>query len=180
MKRFYLGSIVIVVAIFSGCGYTTRSTLSKEFKTIYIAPVENKIDITQEADMGNRYRLYKPQLETKLTQAIINRFLTDSNLRPNASDASDLMLKTALVEFRQDPLRYDDNDEVMEYRVIVRVQMSLRDNRQGKGIWQEDSFSGEATYITPGHSGARSQDVAIDEAIADLARRIVERTIEAW
>ena len=38
-----------------GCGYTTRSMISNKFKTIYVTPFVNKIDITKETDTGYKY-----------------------------------------------------------------------------------------------------------------------------
>ena len=45
--------------------------------------------------------------------------------------------------------------------------------------WTESNFVGETTYFTSG-SLAKSENVAIQDALTDLARRIVERTIEDW
>lgn len=175
-----LASHLLLITVLSGCGYTTRSMISNEFKTIYITPFVNKIDITQEADTGNKYKLYRPHLETTVTRVVIDKYLFDGNLRPTDLTSADLALKAELIEFRRDPLRYDDNDEVEEYRVSVRVRMSLWNNRKNETAWEEDNFGGEATYFTAGHTGAKSEEAAVNEAIADLARRIVERTVEEW
>jgi hypothetical protein len=91
-----------------------------------------------------------------------------------------VVLKGELLEFRRDPLRYDDNDEVQEYRISIRVNLQLEDKRKGQLIWEENNFAGETTYFTPGHSGSKSEDTAVNDAIADLARRIVERCVEEW
>jgi hypothetical protein len=163
----------------AGCGYTTRSAISSKYKTIYITPFVNKIDITQEADVGSKYRLYRPQLETDVTKAVINRFLMDGNLKPVKTENADVTLKGELVEFRKDPLRYDDNNNVSEYRVNMMVNISLWDNRENKVIWEENGFTGERSYFTSG-SLAKSEAQIISDSISDLARRIVERAVEAW
>ena len=46
-------------------------------------------------------------------------------------------------------------------------------------MWEEKGFIGDATYFTSG-TLAKTEDTALDEAVDDLARRIVERTIEWW
>jgi hypothetical protein len=163
----------------TGCGYTTRSMIADKFKTIHVASFANKIDFTRETDVANRYRLYRPMLETEITQAVINRFLIDGNLKPAKEESADLTLKGELVEFRRDPLRYTDNDEVEEYRLNLVVYISLRDNRENKLLWEEKNFTGDTTYFTLG-SNAKSEDTAINDALNDLARRIVERTVEEW
>ena len=57
--------------------------------------------------------------------------------------------------------------------------MELTNNKTGVVMWKEKGFAGETTYRTSG-SLAKSDDAAVNDAIDDLARRIVERTVEAW
>lgn len=167
-----------------GCGYTTRSMISSKFKTIYIKPFVNKIDITFETDAGNKYKIYKPMLETDITKSVVNKFLWDGNLRPIQKESADLILKGELVEFRRDPLRYTDSDEVEEYRVNLIVNISLWDNRENKLLWEENNFTGDYTYFTSYATApsitTKTDAQAITEATTDLARRIVERTVEVW
>ena len=164
----------------TGCGYTTRSMLSNEYHKIYIAPFTNQIDITRETDTGDKYKIYRPHLETDVTRAVSNKFLFDGNLRPVSEESADLVLRGELIEFRRDPLRYDTNDDVEEYRVNVRVNLALSKNHTNTTVWEENGFTGDATYFTAGHPGATSEDVAANTAIDDLARRVVERTVEEW
>src|SRR3989338_5054252 len=98
-----------------------------------------------------RRNLYLPLLEIKVRNAVINRFLFDGNLKIADADKADLVLKGQL-------LSYD---------------------RKGETDWTESGFVGEATYFVTGAS-ARSEEAAVEDAITDLARRIVERTVEAW
>jgi hypothetical protein len=162
-----------------GCGYTTRSLISNSFKTIYITPFVNKIDITQDSYTANKYRVTRPFLETDITKSVVDKFLFDGNLKPTKAESSDLVLKGQLLEFRRDPLRYTNNDEVEEYRISIVVNIGLWDNRENKLIWEENSFVGDTTYFTRGNL-AKSEDLAISDAIKDLARRIVERAVEQW
>jgi len=166
--------------LISGCGYTTRSMISGKYKTIYIQPCVNKIDITLETSVGSKYKVYRPHLETDITRAITNKFLFDGNLKPMDSASADLVLKSDLVDFRRDPLRYDTNDEVEEYRINIALDLNLWDNRENKSVWQEKGFTGDSTYFTPPHTGAKSDELAVNDAITDIARRVVERTVEEW
>lgn len=164
------------------CGYTTRSMISDKFRTVYITPFLNKIDITTETDAARKYKIYRPGLETDITKSVVNKFLFDGNLKPVESGAADLVLKGELLEFRRDPLRYTESDEVEEYRVNLVVNIGLWDNKADKLVWEEKGFTGDTTYFTSFTSSGtpKSEDRAISDAIADLARRIVERTVEQW
>ncbi|MGE5197760.1 MAG: LPS assembly lipoprotein LptE [Deltaproteobacteria bacterium] len=163
----------------SGCGYTTRSVIAEKYKSIYVTPFTNKVDITSESYTGNKYRIYRPLLETDITRAVNDRFLFDGTFRPAEKDAADLVLKGELAEFRRDPLRYTDNNEVQEYRINLVVNISLWDNRTNKLIWQEHNFTGDTSYFTRG-SSAKSEDAAVSDALNDLAQRIVDRAVEEW
>jgi len=165
--------------VFAGCGYTSRSIIADKYSTIYVVPFANKIDITKESDAARKFKTYRPFLETDITKAVIDKFLFDGTLRPLQQEFADVVLKGELVEFRRDALRYDRNDEVLEYRINLVVNIGLWDNRENKLIWQENNFTGDTTYFTSG-SQAESEDSAINEAISDLARRVVERTVEQW
>ena len=177
-KRIFL-SFIGCLFLLSGCGYTTRSMISSEYKTIYVVPFVNKIDLTQEDYAANKYRIYRPLLETDITKTVINKYLFDGNLRPVKEGIADLILKGELAEFRKDPLRYDDDNNVTEYRVNLLVNLSLWDSKANKLVWEEKNFTGDTTFFVTG-SQAKSEGQAVNDALADLARRIVERTVEEW
>lgn len=179
---FFLSCCVLLsafCAVSAGCGYTTRSLITAQYKTIYITPFLNKVDITREGDTANKYKLYRPMLETELTKSTINRFLFDGNLKPSAEGSSDLILKGELIEFRRDPLRFTNDDDVEEYRINLVVNIGLWDRKENKLIWQENGFTGDSTYFLSGPQ-AKSEDSAVTDAVNDLGRRIVERAVEQW
>lgn len=184
-RKFYffaLCALHFTLCTLTGCGYTTRSSIYTKFRTIYIAPFVNKIDITQDTDVASKYKLNKPLLEVDITKTVNDKFLLDGNLKPVRAENADLALKGELVEFVKDPLRYTENDDVEEYRVNIRVNLMLWDNKEDKLAWQENGFTGEATYFTPFATGtiAGTEGAAVTDAVSDLARRIVERTVEEW
>lgn len=170
---------VYCVLCFAGCGYTSRSLITNKFKTISISQFLNKIDITKENDSATKYKVYRPLLESDITKVVIDKFLFDGNLKPVKSDSADLILKGELMEFRLDPLRYTTNNDVEEYRINIVVNIGLWDTKENKLIWQENGFTGETSYFAIG-TAQKSETTAINDAIGDLARRIVERTVEQW
>jgi outer membrane lipopolysaccharide assembly protein LptE/RlpB len=171
--------IFILVLMLSGCGYTTRSMISNKYKTLYVTPFINKINITSEQDAASKYKLYRPMIESDITRAVNNRYFFDGNLKITKEELADLVLKGEVVEFRKDALRYLDNDEVSEYRINLVVNLKLLDQKENKLLWEENNFTGDTTYFTSG-SQAKSEDAAVKYALDDLARRVVERTVEEW
>lgn len=175
MKRTFL-AVLATGLVLAGCGYSTRSLIADKYRTIYVAPFENKIDYLNQEER----KIYVPGLETKTRQEVIDRYLFDGNLRIGQEETADLVLKGQILSFERDDLRLTDNEDVKEYRVRVTVALTLIDPvEDNKIVWSEPSFSGEATYYISGPL-AKSETAANIEAIQDLARRVVARTVEDW
>ena len=172
MKRMLL---ICMLLCLSGCGYTTGSLLSSSYRTLHVSPFENKVAFLSE----NSQKLYVPLLETKVRNAIIDRFQLDGHLRLSDSDRSDLILKGELTAYERDDLRTDQSQNVLEYRLRIIVSLTMTDNTTGQIFWQEPSFVGESTYFTSG-TQAKSEAQALNDTLTDLARRVVERTVENW
>jgi hypothetical protein len=178
MKKICLIMTVFALAI-SGCGYTTRSLLPSSYKTIYVDNFKNAIKLAAEQSNERMYRGYRPGMEITLTKAVIDKYLMDGNLRIAPPGQADLILKAELTDYNRSGIRYSANDNVEEYRIKLVVDMELIEAKTGRVVWSENGFAGETTYRTSG-SLAESETAAIDAAVTDLARRIVERTVEAW
>lgn len=164
-----------VVCVLGACGYTTKSALPPNLRSIAVAPIKNEIDYSA----AQRRALYIPLIEVDIQRAIVNRFQFDGNLRLASPETANLVLRGQLVNYDRGELRTDSNDDVEEYRVYVSVNFELWDTARQEIRWSEAGFTGEGTFFVSGPK-ATSEQVAIDEAIQDLARRIVERTIEDW
>jgi hypothetical protein len=162
-----------------GCGYTTRPGLSPHLKTVYVQPFANKIDITRLSAGHERFPIYRHQMEVDLTRAVINRFQFTGLLRPARIEQADARLEGELIEFRRDALRYDTNSQVEEWRLSLIVNLKFIDQTHGTVIWEEPGFIGDTTYFALGPN-AESESRALDRALSDLARRIVERAVENW
>ncbi len=171
-----MGAMLLVI---NGCGYTTKSLLPTELKSIYVENFANKIAISDQSSDVRMYRGYRPRLESDVTRSIEDRFIFDGNLKVSNEKDADLVMKGELVDFKKEALRYDENNNVEEYRIRLVADLELIDTKKGTPLWKEKSFAGESTYRTTG-SLATGESKAIDDARDDLARRIVERTIEGW
>ncbi len=168
------------LALSRGCGYTTRAFVSQTgYKTIYIAPFENNVDTTSEYSEGRRFRTYFPLLENTITNAIVDRYIFDGSLRVTKEPEADLVLTGKVVSYSRESLRNSTSDTPEEYRVTIFIDMTLTDNKTKKILWQKGSFAGDATYFTAGQF-VKSESEAVQDATKDLARRVVETTVEAW
>ena len=168
-----------------GCGYTTGSTLSPSYQSIYVPAAQNS---TKEYD-----------LQAPLTNALRRKFTVDGRLRVVDEDKADLRLETDIMGYRLDPMAYNRKDGASEFRVTVAASAKLVDTRTGKQLWGDPQVQGTSTFmvsslvpaVTPrGNteffaSTVRSfpsgnEGEAATEALENLASQILLLTVERW
>jgi hypothetical protein len=163
----------------AGCGYTTRPGLATHLKTVYVKPFINKIDLTQLTTSTDHFATYRHQMEVDLTDAVINRYQFTGLLRPERAERADCRLEGELIAFRRDALRYNASQQVEEWRLGIVVNLRFFDQTTSSLMWEEPGFTGDTTYFALG-ANAESEATALDRAVTDLARRIVEQSVENW
>ncbi len=170
---------IFFLILIAGCGYTTKTLVPTKYKTIYVETFKNKIDITQEVSQKDPFKVYRPFLEVDITNAVIDRFIYDGNLTVTKDSHADLILTGNLMGFVKQPLKYADSDEIEEYRLNLVVDFAVKGASDEKIILEAKNLVGDTTYFTTG-TLAKTEETALVNAIDDLARRIVERTVEFW
>lgn len=182
MKNVRLCAVLVVclvLCVFSGCGYTTRAYIGP-YKTIYIAPFKNNIDIASARSELSNFVNYFPLLENDITSAVVDRFIFDGNLKVVKEEEADVIIRGELTVYNRGALGYaQNNEDVTEYRVTLTSNIEFYNNKTKKTIWRKDGFAGDSTYFTTG-AQSLSEREALDNAVTDLARRIVEAVVEAW
>ena len=139
----------------------------------------NKINVTEETSDSKPYYAYLPGMEADITRKIINRFIFDGNYEIKDAKSAYFILKGQLIDFKREPLRYDADNKVLEYRLSVVVNIELYKIKEDEPVWSENYFAGESTFRTSGQF-ARTENLAAQDAMHDLAERVVERTVESW
>jgi hypothetical protein len=179
IRYFFVVALILSIVSYCGCGYTTRAYIGA-YKSIYVAPFKNKVNIADSRSEYSRSASYYPLLESTITQAVVNRFIFDGSLKIAKEENADVVLKGELISYERGPMRYaENNEDVTQYRITLVVNIGLYEAETGKQIWQKENFAGDSSYYTTG-SQTKSEKSALDDAIKDLARRIVEQFIEAW
>jgi hypothetical protein len=171
--------LIAFAASLSGCGYTQKSLLPENIKSIHVMPVKNAIDLSVEISDKDHFRVYRPGVEVELTNAIINRFIFDGNLKVAGPEAADAVVEAKLVDYRRDSLRYSESDDVVEYRLSVVIEVKVYQASDQVVLWEQKHLTGDTTFFISGPH-AISEDEAAAKAVEDTARRVVENTIELW
>ena len=157
---------------FPGCGYTTKTVLPRNIKTIFVETVKNKIPIEQVFS-------YQQGMEMDITNAVIARLQQDGNLRVVTQDKADAILKMDLLAYEQEGLRFDQLEEVQEYRLFVVLKLQLVDAKTNELIWEEPNFSGDSEYYVT-QIKQLGEQASVEKAIGRLAKNVVDRIVEDW
>ncbi len=178
-KKLHFLKPALTLALFfifcAGCGYSTHSANLGPIHNIYIEQFKNNVDFGSATTRN----LYLPLLEVKVTDAIKKRFLFDGTLKVTKKENAHIILQGGLLNYDRGALRTLENGDVQEYRITITVSLTLIDVKTGESLWSEPSFSGDATYFTSG-SLAKSESAALEDALTDLGRRVIERTVQDW
>lgn len=169
----WIGVLCLITAVVgSGCGYTRRTILPQNIKTIYVDTVKNKLTV-------DKLYAYQPGLEMDITNAVIQRLQRDSILKVVEREKADAILKTDLISLDQEGLRFNSLEGVSQYRLFIVVRLKLVEAKTGNLIWEEPNFSGGIEYyVTPVTSIGEQR--AAQNAVHRLAYNIVDRIVEDW
>ena len=177
---------VFLLAGFSGCGYTTGSSLPEAYQSIYVSPFQNA---SKEYD-----------LQAPLTTAVTRKFIADTRLRVVPREEADLLLEGAITGYNLRGLTYDDEDNVTQFLMVISAATRVTDTDTGTVVWQSEKISGETSYYTraAGQSSDRlrgnaeffqptvrsfaseEENRGASEALEQLASDIFYRTLEPW
>ena len=164
--------LLVTVMVLSGCGYTRKTVLPRNIKTIYVETVKNKIDV-------EKIYAYQPGLEMDITNAVIRRLQQEGIVKVVSKEHADAILKTDLLSFVQQGLRFTNLQSVQEYQLFIEVRLRLVDAKTGDLIWEEPTFTGDNEYYVSSVNSIGEQKAAVD-AIDRLALNIVDRIVQDW
>ncbi len=179
IKEWALCMTAIFCVMLGGCGYTTNSLLPAELNSIHVNNFKNEINITKEISDKRSNYTYRPGLENEITRETINKFVFNNNLDIKSEKNAAMSLDGSLVDYQLIPLSYNRDENVVEFRIEIFVNMILKNNLTGKVMWEEKRFMGNYTYSLTGPN-SMTESAAIPYTVNDLTDRIIERVVEAW
>ncbi|MFH1847464.1 MAG: LptE family protein [Candidatus Omnitrophota bacterium] len=180
MIRFFIGMLISCFLFLPvGCGYTTASLLPAELDSIYVEDFKNDINPAGEISDKRATYTYRTGMENDITRAIIDKFIYDKTLDIENKSNAALFMKGALKDFRQSTVSYNTDSQAEEYRMEIFVDVEVYNQLTGELMWEEKGFLGEITYAITGPNSI-TESTAVTNTIADLAQRILERTVEVW
>ncbi len=161
-----LAAAVIISATLSCGNYTFNPNVPGYIKSVAIPLFKNP-------------RTFKYGAERVLTDAVIDEFVADGTLDFADENVADSKLQVEIVNYKKEALSYDVQEVVKEYNLAIVVSVTFTDLINNQVLWQEPSMYESVTYYAVG-SQAETEDDALDRLAEELARKIVNRTLQGW
>ncbi|MCF6158236.1 MAG: hypothetical protein E3K32_06635 [wastewater metagenome] len=166
-RKLRIPFICILVSFFiaslGGCGYSSKSLLRSNVRSIYIPIFDNDT--------------FRRGLEFELTKAVIDQILIRTQLNIVNKDEADSVLLGKITNVFEDVLIEDTRDNIVESRVIVAVAVQWIDKRTGRTIIERKNIKSAAEFIVLRNE---TLTTAGNEAFVRIARDIVEEMQEDW
>jgi len=155
--------MLVLFALISGCGYTTKSLISRNINSVYI-PI-----------FGNF--TFRSGLEFELTTALKDEIMSKTRLRIAGKDDADTILTGKIVTVSEGASSSNAFDNLVESSIAITVNISLADRRTGRLLMSVNGLTGTgAIIITRGET----INTGIQEAMERLATKIVYQLEEKW
>ena len=156
---------ILILTIFlvniNACGYhfaDKGESLPSDIKKIAIPFFINKT--------------FEPRVEMFITDAFIDEFLKRGKIRIAKSEDADATILGKIKSFKTNPISFDDNDRVLEYRATVVLDITLKRNDTGQIIWESFNLKDEYEYTVS--SNRTTTYFNKKEAIKKIARDMAE------
>ena len=157
-------AVLLGAGALGGCGYSFRGNLPPHIQTVAVPVFVNKTT--------------EPAVENTITAAVVDAFVNSGRLRVVPLGQADSVLEGEIVGYSLQALAFDRNVNIQEYRLLVTLNLKLRDARRGGVLWQQDGLQEKGDFRLAGQPGAVSATIgreegAVREAAAQIGRRIV-------
>lgn len=161
-----IGAVLLVLgALLGGCGYTVRGTLPAHINTVAVPIFQN--------------RTAEPAIEGFITRAVVEAFSTNGRLKVVGRDQADALLHGEIIGYSVTSIAFDQDANVRQYRLLVTVNLRMRDLRRNTVLFQQDAVREQADFRV---QGTVSQTISLEEtalraAAVDIGRAIVSLAV---
>jgi outer membrane lipopolysaccharide assembly protein LptE/RlpB len=160
-----LGLLLLLGVTLGGCGYTVHGTLPSHINTVAVPIFRN--------------RTVEPAIEGFITRAVVEAFSTNGRLKVVGTDRADAILDGEITSYSIASIAFDQNANVRQYRLVVTVNLRMRDVRRNTLLFQQNDVREQADFRV---QNAVSQTISREEtalraAAVDIGRAIVSLAV---
>lgn len=155
--------LLILMAFLAGCGYTSRSLLEPNVRSVYLQTFDNET--------------FRRGLEFKMSKALKEEILFRTRLKIVDKKHADTILFGAITDVQENVLIESPDAVTIESRVTVFVQFSWVDQRTGRPLMDRQGVSAGAEFIAKRNEDVETGEI---EAFVDVAEKIVNLMEKKW
>ncbi len=157
--------LLLLAVLLGGCGYTVHGTLPSHINTVAVPIFRNHTS--------------EPAIESLITRAVVEAFSTNGRLKVVGSGQADAILDGEITSYNVSSIAFDRDANVRQYRLLVTVNLRMRDVRRNTVLFQQSGVSEQADFRV---QNAVSQTISREEtalraAAVDIGRAIVSLAI---
>jgi hypothetical protein len=157
------GLALLLVAL-AGCPYGfSSSLLPGHIKSVSVPLFENRTD--------------RGQLSTALADSLTEAFIDNHTLKVVGEKAADSQLEGTIVEYRRTPFTVGADEQVLEYRVEIVLEIRFVDLRKNSILWEKERMGQWDTYS---FVNGETEELGIGRVLTKLVKDILNGTIEGW
>lgn len=122
----------------------------------------------------------KPDVETIVTTALVDEFVK-SGIVKVVEENADATLIGAVTSYDLTPVSFNKNDVIQEYRLTIKIEVSLVRKSDGKVVWQDKNITDYEDFkvTTTDINATKTAELdAVKKMANDTARLIKERILE--
>src|SRR3990172_1119743 len=161
--------LLLVSFSFAGCGYQIAGRgvhIPEGVRTLAIPVFENKT--------------LEPIVEEELTPVVIREFLRDSRIEVVSRSQTGLVLQGSVTSYKESPLSFDQDQNVLEYRITVITHLVLV-RQFSEILWERDvTESAEYRASSDVMSTRVAKLLALREIARNLAQNAADRVLQGW
>jgi len=164
--------LATTAAVAPGCGYHLAgrgNTLPPEVHSIGIPIFVNRTN--------------RPELEQRVTEAVIDEFSTRGRLRIlPGEEGADAVLRGILYTYTTMPVVLNEQGRAARYEILITADVVLTQAATDRVLWENDHFLFKRQYEVPETSIAYvdREIIAIDEVAGDFASTVVTSILEGF
>jgi len=161
-RTFTMTLTAFLLLAAAGCSvYTFNPKGKSDISTIAVEPFENQ---TQEYGLTDR-----------LTDVIIDAFIADGNLKIVPLEGAEAVLSGKLLKYDWVVEKFDENDQVEEYKIVMDFEISLINPQDQSEIWKE-RMSQQGVYNASEQTEEDGQRLAGER----LVEAVINKTTKSW
>ena len=162
LRRLILPIQAVSFTVVVGCGvYTFNPKGQSEIKSITVERFENR---TTEYGLADQ-----------MSDLVIDAFIKDGNLRIVSLENADAILNGLLTRYERKPYKYDLNDQVESYEVVMDFDIALKKPATDSEIWKE-KMTQRGIY----NVADETEEIGRQKAIKLLVEAIINKTTNSW